>query len=63
MWFEIPDSSFLGSGMTVVFKFLYQLSSFPAVRDERDRESRLWFEIPDTSFLGSGMTVILKFIY
>ncbi|MFV8462669.1 hypothetical protein ACNO7T_16065 [Vibrio campbellii] len=30
--------------------------SFPTVRNERDKGSRLWFEIPDTSFLGSGMT-------
>ncbi|CDT03783.1 hypothetical protein VCR26J2_350247 [Vibrio coralliirubri] len=37
-------------------------SSFPTVRNERDRESHLWFEIPDTSFLGSGMTAILNFL-
>jgi len=48
--------------LTVTLKLLWQLSSFPKVRDERNRESRLWLEIPDTSYLGSGMTVVLGFL-
>ncbi|MBE8574925.1 hypothetical protein [Vibrio sp. OPT18] len=52
--FEVPDTSFLSSGMTIS----NCASSFPKATKERNRESRLdgfLFEVPDTSFLSSGM--------
>ncbi|MFA0308267.1 hypothetical protein AB4543_20450 [Vibrio splendidus] len=53
---EIPDISFLSSGMTIS----NCISSFPKATKEHNRESRLdslLLEIPDTSFLSSGMTI------
>lgn len=40
---EIPDTSFLGSGVTVALVLYERLTSFPKVTKERSRESFLGF--------------------
>ena len=60
---ETPDTSSLGSGMTVALVLCERLMSFPKATKERSRESFCLkltrSEIPDTSSLSSGMTLFL----
>ncbi|WP_133151803.1 hypothetical protein [Vibrio lentus] len=63
MTVELPNNPrrhLLQQGTTASsFRSNISNSSFPTVRNERDRESRFGSEIPHTSYLGSGMTMEL----